>query len=199
MYLYLIRLLRAALRFERGGQIGLDRDRHLISGSSAGHLLPHVAIWFGCTSNCCANSACVSSPFTAANASFTLKAGLWGRVCPSLLLSRSHPGYRQAENPLISLSSLLRAPSSRCTPIETKKFGSHTSEIVHSMIALGSRPEMLVKKNKHVPNVECSTLPITAQPLRQPGANGPRRPPTPPEPSVCRWLDRSDGSGIPVP
>jgi len=38
--------------------------------------LRHVVIWFGCTSNCCANSASVFSPFTAANATFALKAGL---------------------------------------------------------------------------------------------------------------------------
>ena len=35
-----------------------------------------VVIWFGCTSNCCASSASVFSPFTAANATFALKAGL---------------------------------------------------------------------------------------------------------------------------
>src|SRR3954471_9453096 len=38
-----------------------------------------LVIWFGCTSNCCASSASVFSPFTAARANFALKAGLWFR------------------------------------------------------------------------------------------------------------------------
>src|SRR3954447_20843703 len=32
----------------------------------------HAVIWFGCTSNCCANSASVFSPLMAANATFAL-------------------------------------------------------------------------------------------------------------------------------
>jgi len=36
-------------------------------------------IWFGCTSNCCANSASVFSSFTAAKATFAFKTGLWFR------------------------------------------------------------------------------------------------------------------------
>ena len=39
----------------------------------------HCVIWFGCTSNCCANSASVLSPLMAASATFALKAGLWFR------------------------------------------------------------------------------------------------------------------------
>src|SRR5919107_2411790 len=39
----------------------------------------HWVIWFGCTSNCWANSARVLSPFTAARATFALKAGEWFR------------------------------------------------------------------------------------------------------------------------
>src|SRR5215211_3127142 len=38
-----------------------------------------LVIWFGCRSNCCASSASVFSPFTAARATFALKAGLWFR------------------------------------------------------------------------------------------------------------------------
>jgi hypothetical protein len=36
-------------------------------------------IWFGWTSNCCANSASVFSPLIAANATFALKADVWFR------------------------------------------------------------------------------------------------------------------------
>src|SRR5258708_1206193 len=36
----------------------------------------HVVIWFGWTSNCCASSASVLSPLTAAKATFALKAGV---------------------------------------------------------------------------------------------------------------------------
>ena len=38
-----------------------------------------VVIWFRWTSNCCAKSASVFSPFTAAKATFALNTGLWFR------------------------------------------------------------------------------------------------------------------------
>src|ERR1039457_1254139 len=36
----------------------------------------HSVIWLGCTSNCCANSASVLSPFKADRATFALKAAV---------------------------------------------------------------------------------------------------------------------------
>src|SRR6266542_6793398 len=57
-------------------------------------------------SNCCANSASVLSPFTAAKATFALKAGVWfrrGRLDMVLLLIRGDLRRCQAEIPLIPL------------------------------------------------------------------------------------------------
>ena len=89
----------------------LVRTKH--SGRALRNWLRHVVIWFGCTSNCCANSVSVFSPFTAASATSALKArcGSGGGVCSSLLLSRNHTGH-QAENPLISMASSARPPLS---------------------------------------------------------------------------------------
>lgn len=89
----------------------LVRTKH--TGRALRNWLRHVVIWFGCTSNCCANSVSVFSPFTAASATFALKArcGSGGGVCSSLLLSRNHTGH-QAENPLISMASSARPPLS---------------------------------------------------------------------------------------
>ena len=47
--------------------------------ATSSNWLRHVLICFGCTSNCCVNSASVFSPFTAANATLALKTGLWFR------------------------------------------------------------------------------------------------------------------------
>src|SRR5215207_6101615 len=47
----------------------------------------HWVIWLGCTSNCWANSARVFSPFTAARATFALKAGVWFRRGRLLMVS----------------------------------------------------------------------------------------------------------------
>src|SRR5215207_8201862 len=47
----------------------------------------HWVIWFGCTSNCCASSARVLSPFTAARATLALKAGEWFRRGLLLIVS----------------------------------------------------------------------------------------------------------------
>jgi len=96
-----------------GGPPGrcLVRTKH--TGRALRNWLRHVVIWFGCTSNCCTNSVSVFSPFTAASATFALKArcGSGGGVCSSLLLSRNHTGH-QAENPLISMASSARPPLS---------------------------------------------------------------------------------------
>jgi hypothetical protein len=46
-----------------------------------------IVIWFGWTSNCCTSSASVFSPFTAAKATFALKAGLWFRRVPFVICS----------------------------------------------------------------------------------------------------------------
>src|SRR6266487_3948638 len=57
-------------------------------------------------SNCCANSASVLSPFTAAKATLALKAGVWfrrGRLDMVLLLIRGDLRRCQAEIPLIPL------------------------------------------------------------------------------------------------
>src|SRR5215210_4365335 len=47
----------------------------------------HWVIWLGWTSNCCANSARVFSPFTAARATLALKAGEWFRRDLLLIVS----------------------------------------------------------------------------------------------------------------
>jgi hypothetical protein len=62
----------------------------------------------GYPSNYCANSASVSSPRTAANATLALKAGLCFRLGLFVIVSadRSHPVRHQADNPLSSLCRL---------------------------------------------------------------------------------------------
>src|SRR4029079_3646813 len=47
----------------------------------------HVVIWLGWTSNCCASSASVFSPLTAARATFALNAGEWCRRGRLLIVS----------------------------------------------------------------------------------------------------------------
>src|SRR5215207_5485241 len=46
-----------------------------------------AVIWLGWTSNCCASSASVFSPLTAARATFALKAGVWFRRGRLLIVS----------------------------------------------------------------------------------------------------------------
>src|SRR6202034_1924355 len=53
----------------------------------------HAVIWFGWTSNCCANSASVFSPFKAANATLALKAALWFRRGRLLITSPVQQPY----------------------------------------------------------------------------------------------------------
>src|ERR1019366_5319709 len=47
----------------------------------------HWVTSFGCTSNCCATSASISSPLTAASATFALNAGVWFRRGRLLMFS----------------------------------------------------------------------------------------------------------------
>ena len=46
-----------------------------------------ISLWFGCTSKTCVSSVGVFSPFTAAKATFALKAGLWFRRDPLVMSS----------------------------------------------------------------------------------------------------------------
>src|SRR3954451_9572662 len=71
-----------------------------------------AVIWFGCTSNCCAKSASVFSPLRAANATFALTAGLWGRRIRFVMLAPDPRHHRrfQADPPLIALSEFGQPP-----------------------------------------------------------------------------------------
>ena len=78
-------------------------------------------IWLGCTSNCCASSASVFSPFTAAKATFALKAGVWfrrGRLrhrlsCAAAILA----AVRQK----LHLSRCPDFPSHLCSPLQSAR------------------------------------------------------------------------------
>src|SRR5271155_5101618 len=69
-------------------------------------------IWFGCTSKSCASSASVFSPFTAAKATFALKAAVWFRLARLVMVSPDprHTRRSQAENPLILLPRFPKPP-----------------------------------------------------------------------------------------
>ncbi|CAG9195925.1 hypothetical protein BVIET440_50315 [Burkholderia vietnamiensis] len=74
----------------------------------------HSVIWFGCTSNCCASSASVCSPLTAASASFALNAAA-ECVRPVLFVISSVPLPALSlalapAKPLIRLSEFARPP-----------------------------------------------------------------------------------------
>src|SRR5690349_1464319 len=72
----------------------------------------HAVIWFGCTSNCCANSASVFSPLMAAKATFALKAGLCVRRVRFVMLAPDprHLRRSQADSPLIALFEFGQPP-----------------------------------------------------------------------------------------
>src|ERR671926_1405366 len=72
----------------------------------------HAVIWFGCTSNCCANSASVFSPLMAAKATFALRAGLCVRRVRFVMLAPDPRHLRrfQAVSPLIALSEFGQPP-----------------------------------------------------------------------------------------
>src|SRR4051812_34160676 len=72
-----------------------------------------AVIWLGWTSNGCASSASVFSPFTAAKATFALKAGVWFRrgrlliVSPALRPSWPPSGRNSTYQPCSKISSQL--------------------------------------------------------------------------------------------
>src|SRR5215218_1276201 len=73
----------------------------------------HWVIWLGCTSNCWANSARVVSPFTAARATFALKAGEWFRRGRLLMVSPVWQPFwlRSGRNSTYPSVQILRASS----------------------------------------------------------------------------------------
>src|SRR5215212_6642770 len=77
----------------------------------------HWVIWFGCTSNCWANSARVLSPFTAARATLALKAGEWFRRGRLLIVSPVRQPFwlRSGRNSTYLTVQILQA-SSECGP-----------------------------------------------------------------------------------
>src|SRR6185312_6633311 len=73
----------------------------------------HSVIWFGCTSNCCASSASVRSPLTAASATFALNAAECVRRVLFVISSVPLPALSLAQasaKPLIRLSEFARPP-----------------------------------------------------------------------------------------
>src|SRR3546814_5767567 len=99
---------------------------------------------FGCTSYCCANSASVFSPFTAANATLALNAGLWFRRGRLLILppARGQHGRCQTGNPLIPAVQISRATS------ESARSEEHTSEL-QSLMRISYAVFCFKKKKKH--------------------------------------------------
>src|SRR5918993_2395981 len=73
----------------------------------------HWVIWLGWTSNCCASSARVLSPFTAARATLALKAGEWFRRDRLLMVSPVwQPSWlRSGRNSTYPTVQILRASS----------------------------------------------------------------------------------------
>ncbi|KGW80515.1 hypothetical protein Y048_6036 [Burkholderia pseudomallei MSHR456] len=73
----------------------------------------HSVIWFGCTPNCCASSASVRSPLTAASATFALNAAECVRRVLFVISSVPLPALSLAQattKPLIRLSEFARPP-----------------------------------------------------------------------------------------
>src|ERR687897_2605982 len=75
----------------------------------------HWVIWFGWTSNCCASSARVLSPFTAARATLALKAGEWFRRGLLLIVSPVRQPFwpRSGRNSTYPAVQISRASSER--------------------------------------------------------------------------------------
>ncbi|KGD39888.1 hypothetical protein DO72_3911 [Burkholderia pseudomallei] len=66
----------------------------------------HSVIWFGCTSNCCANSASVRSPLTAASATFALNAAECVRRVLFVIFQVPLPALSLAQAPVAPLIRL---------------------------------------------------------------------------------------------
>src|ERR1700676_1771908 len=94
-------------------------------------------------SNCCATSASVFSPLTAAKATFALKAGVWfrrGRLDMVLLLIRGHLRRCQADIPLITLFRFAEPPLSSLRKYELRlcvSFVRQRRDLFHGVSFLG--------------------------------------------------------------
>src|SRR5258708_5219883 len=77
----------------------------------------HCVIWLGCTSKCCASSATVFWPLTAANATFALNAGVWFRRARLLIVSPDSSGT----------ACPLSGRNSTYPPVQISGAGSHVA------------------------------------------------------------------------
>jgi len=84
------------------GSVGVGLPGRLVFEIFKPFGFPQSVICFGCTSNCCANSATVFSPLDRRKRDFRLECRVWLRRCRllNLILLLRLSRHFQAENPL---------------------------------------------------------------------------------------------------